>query len=87
MTRHWLTAGALAAAMVPVQAQAEGVGYDDAIECGALYSFLASSLEGQPGEGFLVDLAARWVVLAMDRDGTDDGSRAQDELEPHLAQP
>ena len=62
-------------------AEAETVDYDAAMQCSALFSLLSSASEGED-ESELQDMAARWLVVAMDRDGTEDGSKAEAELSP-----
>lgn len=58
-----------------------GVSYDDAMQCSALFTLLASSMEGEPEADGLLDMATRWLVVAMARDGTEDGSVAEAALE------
>lgn len=76
---------ALGLAAVPVSATAEEgpVSYDDAMKCSALFSLLSGASEGSEVAEF-EDMATRWLVVAMDRDGTEDGSKAEAELEPML---
>lgn len=57
------------------------VSYEEAMQCSALFTLLASSLEGEAEEEGLIDMAARWLVVAMTRDGTEDGSVAEEELQ------
>ena len=71
----------LASSVALAEEEAEGVNYDISMRCSSLYTFLAGSVEGEPEEEGLLDTAARWLVLAMDRDGTEDGSKAESELE------
>lgn len=69
-------------ATVPAAANAafEGaVDYDDSMQCAALYSLLASASEGSD-EAVLQDMATRWLIYSMGRDGTEDGSKATEEL-------
>jgi hypothetical protein len=61
-------------------ADAASVSYDDAMKCSALFGLLAGSVDGED-EAILQDAAARWLLAAMGRDGTSDGSTAQGELE------
>lgn len=78
----WLgTAIAVLALSAPANAVQDSVEYDDALKCSALYSILAGSIEGEPEEEALIETASRWLVVAMNRDGTEDGSRADQELE------
>jgi len=56
--------------------------YDDALKCSALYSFLAAASDGEPEGPALLDVAVRWLTLAMDRDGSEDGSVAEAALGP-----
>ena len=73
---------ALGGTITAVQAEdGSEVSYEDALRCGALYSVLTASLEGEPEEEVLEDIAIRWVTVAMLRDGTEDGSRADAEIE------
>ena len=71
----------LASSVALAEEEAQGVNYDVSMRCSALYTFLAGSVEGEPEEEGLIDIGARWLVLAMDRDGTEDGSKAESELE------
>lgn len=75
----------LAAAALPAAAQgpAADVAYDDAMVCGSLATVLSASIEGEPETRALDTLAQRWVVIAMRRDGTGDGSKALAELEAY----
>lgn len=69
-------------AAVPAQAaESADLSYTDAMSCSALYTYLGASVEGESEEPVLLDIAARWLVLAMFRDGTDDGLLAEAELE------
>lgn len=79
-----LTAGlSLTLAGVPAQAgDGEAVNYDDTMQCSALYTFLGAIAETGEETVYLLDVAARWLVLAMVRDGTADGSVAGAALEP-----
>jgi len=67
----------------PLAANGEVVGYEDAIECSALFTYI-SALNDEGPDQDLIDLSAKWLVLAMDRDGTSDGSRAEEELGPRV---
>lgn len=72
-------------ALTPIAAVAvndgeEAVSYDDALKCSALYGLLADLSEGEDAE-ILKAEAARWLIAAMSRDGSEDGSQAQGELE------
>lgn len=58
------------------------VDYDSAMQCSALYTYLGGVVAGEPEEPVLLDIATRWLVLAMNRDGTEEGDRANDDLEP-----
>jgi hypothetical protein len=57
------------------------VSYEEAMQCSALFSLLASSMEGEAEEETLIDMATRWLVVAMTRDGTEDGSVAGEGLQ------
>lgn len=57
-----------------------GVGYDEAMACSALFSVLAGFSEGDPVEEELIDTAARWLIIAVDRKGLAGPEDAQDEL-------
>ena len=77
----------LAAMPFGVSAQEENTGMDevsylDAMQCSALFTVLGASDEGEEEGQELLDMSARWLVVAMNRDGSDDGSVAEAELEP-----
>lgn len=79
-------AAALGLALVPVATHAEDEGdvsYETAMKCGALFSYI-SALEEEDEEAQMemLDLSTRWLVVAMVRDGTEDGSVAEAEFEP-----
>jgi len=61
----------------------ETLGYDDALSCSATYVVLAGAQEGD-GDGesaaALQDIASRWLVMAMARDGQE-GDRAGGEFD------
>lgn len=87
------TLAVLGLVLTPVSALAaddggetDAVGYDDAMQCSALYTLLASSDEGDAGDQVLLDMAARWLVVAMNRDGSEDGSVAEAGLEPMVGE-
>lgn len=80
-----LAAILMAPAATPSFAQDEtSVAYEDAIGCSALYTFFAATLEGEPEEEVLDEVAIRWLLLAMRRDGSEDGNRAVGELEDRV---
>jgi len=58
-----------------------GISYRDAMDCSAVYSILSTSSEGRNSAAY-EELAARWLVIAMRRDGTQDGRRADADLIP-----
>ena len=70
-------------AMMPVasHAQEDSVSYEDAMQCSALFSLLAGASAGDEDEAESQDMAARWLVVAMNRDGTEDGSQAESEID------
>ena len=78
----------LGLALAPVAAQAEDspVSYDDAMKCSALFAVIASGAEGSD-EAEFEDVQARWLVVAMNRDGTEDGSKAQSEIDSLVDDP
>ena len=80
-----LMAASLGLGVSPLAASAEDspVSYDDAMKCSALFTLLSGASEGSEVAEF-EDMATRWLVVAMDRDGTEDGSKAEAELEPML---
>jgi hypothetical protein len=47
----------------------KAVSYGDALACSALFSVLGGSADNSVEEADLIDLAARWLVIAMDRKG------------------
>lgn len=70
-------------AMAPVAAHAgddDAVSYDDAMKCSALFAVLAAASDGDD-TAELEGMVTRWLVVAMDRDGTEDGSKAEGELD------
>jgi len=73
----------LATAPIAASAEETPVSYDDAMKCSALFSLLAAAAEGTETAEF-ADMSARWLVVAIARDGTEDGSKAEAELEPML---
>lgn len=71
----------LAVSPIPAVAQDDSdVSYDDALRCSALFSLFANGSEGSDTAEFQ-DLATRWLVVAMNRDGTEDGSQAELDFE------
>ena len=80
-----LMAASLGLCAYPLAASDEesAVSYDDAMKCSALFTLLSGASEGSEVAEF-EDIATRWLVVAMDRDGTEDGSKAQAEHEPML---
>lgn len=91
MTFSKLTLGGIvvSALILPMQVQAEAsnvtdnlLSYDKAMRCGALHTFFAVvNDDDKEQEKFHDDMAKRWVVLAMVRDGAD-GGKADKEFEP-----
>lgn len=79
--------GMLAVLTAPVAASADistdqgGVSYVEAMECSAVFTYLASASDG-PGAAAIEERAAKWLVIAMRRDGTADGRLADAELIP-----
>lgn len=70
----------LGLAFTPVEAHAaevagggkgsgKAVSYVDALACSTLFSVLGGSAEDSFDEADLIDIAARWLVIAMDRKG------------------
>lgn len=51
----------------PQKAAAEKVSYDDAMSCSGLFALLAGSSEGEPEEEDLIELSARWLMVASAR--------------------
>lgn len=86
--RWWLAAGAVLFAGAAAQAQTpstpapQPLGYDEALQCSAVYAFLSGATqESDPDNSrILEDEATRWLVLAIMRD-PDGGSDARAELE------
>ena len=77
----------LLAAPVPSQAEDDGeVSFDSAMQCSALFTYIAAIEEGGDDTEDMLDLSTRWLVVAMARDGTEDGSVAQESLEPLVDQ-
>lgn len=73
----------LSLAVSPIAATAQdngGVSYKDALRCSALFSLIANGSQGSDTAEFQ-DLATRWLVVAMNRDGTEDGSQAELDFE------
>jgi hypothetical protein len=71
----------LAAAPLAATTSDDGdtVSYEDALQCSALYSVLAGASEGSD-TAILEAEATRWLVYSMGRDGTEDGSKASDDM-------
>lgn len=70
-----------AAAVSDTNTNKPDVSYIDAMDCSAVYSILSTSSEGRSSAAY-EELAARWLVIAMRRDGTTDGRRADADLIP-----
>lgn len=63
----------LATSPIAVQAAAfQDVGYSEAMACSSLYTVLAAAAEGDPEYDDLVDISARWLIIATVRDGRDE---------------
>ena len=60
-----------------------GVSYVQVMECSAVFSYLSSTGEGRAAAAD-EELAAKWLVIAMRRDGTADGRLADAELIPMI---
>jgi hypothetical protein len=58
-----------------------GVSYVEAMECGAVFTFLSSTSEGSTAAEY-EERGAKWLVIAMRRDGTPDGRLAEAEFIP-----
>lgn len=66
------------------QPPVDPVSYVTAMRCSALYSLFAATSKSRPKENeFHTGIAARWLTLAMARDGKK-GARAQEEHQPML---
>lgn len=70
-----------AAAVSNTNANRGDVSYADAMDCSAVFSLL-STTSGARFAAEHEEMAARWLVIAMRRDGSGDGSRADAELIP-----
>lgn len=68
---------------LPVAAYATqvSVNYDDSMKCASLYSYLSDEAEDDAAIDKYIDLSNGWFDAAVARDGTPDGSRAQDDFE------
>ncbi len=77
----------LAAPAVPIAAIAgsaagdRDVSYEDAMDCSAVFSLLSTTSRSSEAAGH-EETAARWLVIAMRRDGSRDGSIADAALIP-----
>lgn len=77
----------MAAVATPVAAQSDeardqgGVSYVEAMECSAVFTYLSSTGEGRSAAEY-EERGAKWLVIAMRRDGTPDGRLADAELIP-----
>lgn len=54
--------------------------YTDAMECSSLYSVMSTYAEDEAIANELIDAAARWLLIAMNRNGTDDFEVATQDL-------
>ncbi len=70
------------AAIAGSGANARDVSYQDAMDCSAVFSVLSTSSRRSSEAADFEDSATRWLVIAMRRDGSGDGSYADAALIP-----
>lgn len=84
-----LRLGILAVFAAPAAARSDetrdqgGVSYVEAMECSAVFTYLSSIGEGRSAAKY-EERGAKWLVIAMRRDGTPDGRLADAELIPMI---
>lgn len=77
---------AQADAASPDAASSDTVSFGDAVQCSALHTLIAGSVDDAEKIAESQAIATRWLVVAMARDGTSDGSGAEAALEPSISE-
>lgn len=68
---------------LPVAAYAvdSSISYDESMKCSSLYSYLSDESDDDDAIDRYIGLSNSWFDAAIARDGTEDGSRAQNEFD------